>query len=44
MVSGNGVTIYVAKAYTAGNNNYADGNYLFYDHWFISPKCYKTYY
>ena len=32
--SGNGRSqVLFAKAYTAGNNNYADGNYLFYDHY-----------
>ena len=32
--SGNGRSQFMlAKAYTAGNNNYADGNYLFYDHY-----------
>ena len=32
--SGNGRSqVLFAKAYTAGNNNYTDGNYLFYDHY-----------
>lgn len=32
--SGNGRSQFLmAKAYTAGNNNYADNNYLFYDHY-----------
>jgi len=32
--AGNGRSQFMfAKAYTAGNNNYADNNYLFYDHY-----------
>ena len=32
--SGNGRSqLLFSKAYTAGNNNYADNNYLFYDHY-----------
>ena len=32
--SGNGRSQYLlAKGYTAGQNNYAEGNYLFYDHY-----------